>query len=212
MDAILPWLGSAGQRMSASRHGRLSRAAQMARIRGRDTAPEVALRRILWHEGHRYRVHYRTIGGRADVVFPGHRLAIFLDGCFWHGCPDHYVPPRSSRPFWSGKLRQNVRRDRRQTLLLEAEGWQVLRFWEHEVGEDPARVASVIERVLAGTRTMQGAQPRVIQVDFVSDNGSLERQHLEALREERSLGLVVRERSTAKWQMANGKRSKPIPE
>lgn len=184
----------------------------MARIRGRDTAPEVALRRILWREGHRYRVNYRTVGGRADIAFPGRKLAIFLDGCFWHGCPDHYVPPRSSRPFWAGKLRQNVRRDRRQTLLLEGEGWRVLRFWEHEVGQDPARVAGVIERVLAGTRIRQGAQPRVIQVDFVSDNGSLERQHLEPLREERSLGLVVRERSTTKWQMASGNRLKPIPE
>lgn len=186
--------------MSASRQKRLSRSEQMSRIRGRDTGPELLLRRMLWRAGYRYRIHYRTVAGRADIVFPGRMLAIFLDGCFWHGCPDHYVPPRSSRPFWAGKLRQNVVRDRRQTTLLEGSGWRVLRVWEHEVGEDPARVARVIAQALTGRWRSQGVQPRVIQVDFVREDGSLEQQHLEPLREERSLGVVVRERSTKKWR------------
>jgi len=95
----------------------------MARIRGRDTTQEVLLRRELWHRGLRYRIHYRTIGGCADLAFIGKRIVIFLDGCFWHGCPDHYVPPRTSRAFWEKKLRDNVARDQRMTLLLEGVGW-----------------------------------------------------------------------------------------
>lgn len=179
----------------------------MARIRGRDTAPELVLRRTLWRAGHRYRVQFRTPAGRADIAFPGRKVVVFLDGCFWHGCPDHYVPPRSSRPFWAGKLRENVERDRRHTAVLEASGWQVLRFWEHEVGEDPERVARQIVRALEGQWGAPGDQPRVVQVDFVDSDGSLERQHLVALRAGKELGCVVRERSTTKWKGA----SRPEP-
>lgn len=91
----------------------LTRSEQMSRIRGRDTKPEVSLRRLLWSRGCRYRVHFKTPAGRADLAFVGKKVAIFVDGCFWHGCPEHSVAPRSSRPFWEGKLRANVHRDQR---------------------------------------------------------------------------------------------------
>src|SRR5436305_4641398 len=102
-----------------------TRSEQMARIRGKNTSPEMLLRRALWAAGLRYRVHYRTPAGRADIALVKVQLAIYIDGCFWHGCPDHYVRPRSQADFWAAKLAQNVERDRRQTLQLETSGWKV---------------------------------------------------------------------------------------
>ncbi|MCK5945527.1 MAG: very short patch repair endonuclease [Planctomycetes bacterium] len=187
---------------------KLTRSQQMARIRGRDTSPELLLRRLLWARGMRYRVHFRTPAGRADLTFVGKRVAVFVDGCFWHGCPEHYVTPRSSREFWATKLRANVQRDQRQTEVLECAGWTVLRFWEHEVGEDPEAVASCIARCLDGRAASRGGQPRVVAVDFVDDVGKVERRHLQTLSPVRELGSVVRERSTSKWDRG-AKRTDP---
>lgn len=111
----------------------LTRSEQMARIRGRDTRPEMRLRKALWHAGLRYRLQVRVEKCAPDVVFPSARVAVFVDGCFWHGCPDHYTFPRTRRDFWLGKLRANVERDIRQSEALRAAGWTVIRLWEHEV-------------------------------------------------------------------------------
>jgi DNA mismatch endonuclease (patch repair protein) len=89
--------------------------------------------RALWKEGLRYRLHLKIEGARPDIVFKSRRLAIFIDGCFWHGCPLHYVRPRSRSEFWANKLQSNTARDRAQTVRLIEKGWTVLRFWEHEV-------------------------------------------------------------------------------
>src|SRR4051794_31349953 len=104
----------------------------MSRIRGANTTPELIVRRGLWKCGLRYRLHAKTPGGKADIVVPSAKFALFIDGCFWHGCPEHYVRPGSRNEFWDAKLRENVDRDRRQTLKLDAEGWTVVRVWEHE--------------------------------------------------------------------------------
>src|SRR6267143_5444760 len=131
----------------------LTRSEQMARIRGRDTAPEVRLRQALWRAGLRFRLKRSGLAIRPDLVFgsvPG--IAVFIDGCFWHGCPDHYAPPRSAIEFWSKKLAGNVDRDRRQTLALEAEGWRVLRFWECEVIETLERCVRRVQQALQGSR------------------------------------------------------------
>ena len=184
----------------------LTRSEQMSRIRGRDTKPEILLRRLLWGRGFRYRVHFKTPAGRADLAFVGKRVAVFVDGCFWHGCPDHYVTPRSSRDFWATKLRTNVQRDQRQTQVLRDAGWTVLRFWEHEVAEDPEAVASSIECCLEGEAVPRRLEPRVVAVEFVDDVGKVERRHLQALCPARDLGSVVRERSTRKWSR-RGERS-----
>ncbi len=101
----------------------------MSRIRSRDTSPELLLRKSLWKRGLRYRCHARVCGIRPDLVFSGPRVVVFVDGCFWHGCPDHYVRPRTRTKFWQEKLRRTTDRDRLQTELLEAEGWTVLRVW-----------------------------------------------------------------------------------
>lgn len=105
----------------------------MSRIKGRDTGPELLLRRRLWALGMRYRVQYRIGRTRPDVVFIGARLAVFVDGCFWHGCPQHSTMPRNNREFWAQKLARNSERDVEYTRLLGSLGWRVLRLWEHEV-------------------------------------------------------------------------------
>lgn len=121
----------------------------MSRIRGKNTKPEVLLRKSLWARGLRYRLHRATPAGRPDIVFPGPRVAIFVDGCFWHGCPAHYVPPRSREAFWARKLKTNVERDQRQTRELERSGWRVMRVWEHEVESNVSaitlRIGSMVQ-------------------------------------------------------------------
>jgi DNA mismatch endonuclease (patch repair protein) len=116
----------------------------MSRIRGTNTKPELLLRKALWKKGLRYRLHDRIEGARPDIVFRTQKLAIFIDGCFWHGCPEHYVRPRSKSEFWAHKLESNAMRDRAQTLRLIESGWTVQRFWEHEVEKELERVIAVV--------------------------------------------------------------------
>jgi DNA mismatch endonuclease, patch repair protein len=113
--------------------------------RGRDTAPEVALRAELHSRGLRYRVHFRPLSDlrcEADIVFTRLRIAVFVDGCWWHGCPDHRPLPKANRGWWEAKIERNRHRDRRNDFALEEAGWQVIRIWEHE---DPKRAAERIE-------------------------------------------------------------------
>lgn len=126
----------------------------MSRIRGKDTGPELILRRGLWAQGLRYRL-VNKLPGRPDVVFPGAKVAVFVDGCFWHGCPLHAVRPKANAEFWKNKLDANIARDARVTGELEAMGWTVLRFWEHEINEAlsgvVARVAEAVQQAHSGS-------------------------------------------------------------
>lgn len=115
----------------------------MSSIRGKDTKPEMRLRRALHAEGLRYRVHGK-LPGRPDIVFASARLAVFLDGCWWHGCPQHFRMPESNTDFWRAKFDRNMERDRQVTAKLRAAGWSVIRVWEHEVNGD---LAAVVRRV-----------------------------------------------------------------
>jgi len=123
--------------------------------RKRDTGPERALRSALFARGLRYRVDHpiRAAEGvrpiRADVVFTAARLAVFVDGCFWHGCPDHGTRPTRNSHYWDAKLERNVDRDRRYDHLLAQAGWVVMRIWEHE---DPEESAARVEEALAELR------------------------------------------------------------
>ena len=110
----------------------------MASIRGRDTRPEIAVRRILWRHGLRYRTHDRTILGRPDISNKGKRLAIFVDGCFWHGCPKCYREPETNRDFWRSKVEGNRRRREIVRDSLERQGFRVVEIWEHETGSPDA--------------------------------------------------------------------------
>ena len=106
----------------------------MANIRGRDTAPELAVRRIAHRMGLRFRLHRNDLPGRPDLVFPKHRLAVFVHGCFWHrheGCR-HASTPKSRVAFWTEKFAANVVRDARQEAALRALGWRVLVIWQCE--------------------------------------------------------------------------------
>jgi DNA mismatch endonuclease, patch repair protein len=102
----------------------------MSSIRSKDTKPEVKIRKALWVNGFRYRIHYGSF--KIDIAFPAKKLAIFIDGCFWHGCPIHSHQPKSNQAYWLPKLKKNIQRDNDVTQRLKAEGWKVMRFWEHE--------------------------------------------------------------------------------
>lgn len=122
---------------------------RLSRQRQTNTAPELALRRELHRRGLRYRVNYPipVPRRRADIVFPRARVAVFVDGCFWHSCPTHGTTPTNNRDWWMQKLANNVARDRHTDASLVAQGWMPLRAWEHD---DPVvtadRVAVVISR------------------------------------------------------------------
>lgn len=123
-------------------------AQSMRSNRGRDTKPELALRRILHARGLRYRVDFAPIGGvriRPDVVFTSAKLVVFVDGCFWHSCPVHGTQPKQNSEYWLPKLTRNKERDSEADELLRSQGWCVLRFWEHEAPEAAARI--VIEEL-----------------------------------------------------------------
>lgn len=118
-----------------------------------DTGPERRLRSALHARGMRFRKDLRVdvegLRVRVDVAFPKAAVAVFVDGCFWHCCPEHGTQPRANRSYWEPKLRRNVERDRRVDAALAASGWNVLRVWEHE---PPAEAAERIERAVAPLR------------------------------------------------------------
>jgi DNA mismatch endonuclease (patch repair protein) len=119
--------------------------ANMQANRGRDTGPELALRSLLHATGLRYRVNARPvpeIRRRADVVFPRDRVAVFVDGCFWHGCPQHSRPAKTNAEAWSAKIEGNRVRDTETNTLLRSAGWTVLRVWEHDDVEEAARMVA----------------------------------------------------------------------
>lgn len=112
---------------------------RMSSARRRDTAPELALRRALHARGLRYRVAYPVPGQRRrtiDVAFTRAKLAVFVDGCFWHGCPEHGTKPRSNSSWWREKLAANAARDADTDRVLETLGWAVVRIWEHVAADE----------------------------------------------------------------------------
>jgi len=126
--------------------------------RSRDTMPERLLRSELHRNGHRFRVDVRPVASiprRADIVFGGLRLAVFVDGCFWHGCPRHYRPPKTNSDYWIGKIRGNRERDLDTATRLNVAGWTTLRIWEHETttlaAERVAETMSGLRRRIAGS-------------------------------------------------------------
>jgi DNA mismatch endonuclease (patch repair protein) len=117
---------------------------------GRDSRPEVLVRSALHRAGLRFRKNQRVYfaGGavRPDVVFPGRRVAVFLDGCYWHRCPTHGTSPRTNAEYWASKLDGNVRRDSLVNERLRAEGWTVVRIWEHVAPDEAARrIAAAVD-------------------------------------------------------------------
>jgi DNA mismatch endonuclease (patch repair protein) len=122
---------------------------RMARVRQKGTGAELDLRRTLHRRGLRYRVHGQLLTKPrriADIVFPGAHVAVFVDGCFWHGCPEHASWPKSNADFWREKIETNRLRDADTDERLSALGWKSVRIWEHEDPSDAAnRIAELID-------------------------------------------------------------------
>jgi DNA mismatch endonuclease (patch repair protein) len=131
---------------------------RMKSVRQRNNSSEVRLRSMLHQMGLRFRLHRRIIPGRtstADLVFPRARVAVFIDGCFWHSCPEHKTLPKANGAWWRQKLRANVVRDRKSDQMLLELGWQVIRIWEHE---DVDRAANrILNAVLKMSRRRKGS-------------------------------------------------------
>ena len=120
----------------------------MQSVRREDTAPEMRLRKALWGAGLRYRKQRRVLDAKPDICFVGPQVAVFVDGCFWHGCPDHYKPPLSNRDYWLAKLERNRARDRKNDRDLADAGWLVLRFWECQVKQNLEGVVAKVHTAL----------------------------------------------------------------
>lgn len=105
------------------------------------------MRKVLWAAGVRYRLGYRLVG-RPDLVFVKERIALFVDGCFWHSCPKHFNLPKNNAPFWAKKLSRNVERDTEVTHALREAGWTVIRIWEHTLkAELPSTAARIVHAI-----------------------------------------------------------------
>ncbi|WP_330452347.1 MULTISPECIES: very short patch repair endonuclease [unclassified Streptomyces] len=146
--------------MSTAKPSSPAVSARMSRQASRDTAPEVAVRKLLHASGYRYRLNERVphMSRRTiDIAFTRAKVAVFLDGCFWHGCPEHATQPKSNAEWWRQKLDRNMARDAETTAHLVAEGWTVLRFWEHQAPVQVAdTVAEVVDREKSARRTGRG--------------------------------------------------------
>ena len=123
----------------------------MSRIRDRDTKPELDIRRRLFSHGLKgYRLRPK-LPGKPDIVFGKAKVAVFIDGCFWHGCPKCYARPASRRNYWDEKLIRNVARDKIVNKSLKKMGWTTLRFWEHETKDNPDRIIARLRNALNAT-------------------------------------------------------------
>lgn len=121
----------------------------MSTLKRRDNEAELAVRRLLHAAGYRYRVHHPVPGlprRTIDIAFTRAKVAVFIDGCFWHGCPEHGTQPKSNRAWWMAKLEANTRRDQDTSAHLSREGWIVIRAWEHR---PPAEVVRDVDTVVS---------------------------------------------------------------
>jgi DNA mismatch endonuclease (patch repair protein) len=128
----------------------------MSRQTNRDTSAERVVRQLLHGSGYRYRTHFPVPGmprRNIDIAFTRAKIAVLIDGCFWHGCPEHASSPKANATWWRQKLDRNVERDRETSNQLVSEGWTVLRFWEHEPPE------AVIRQVVRAVEQERAARP-----------------------------------------------------
>lgn len=125
---------------------------QMSRIRGKNTKPERAMRAALRAVGLRgYRLNFAKVPGKPDIAFVGKKVAVFVHGCFWHGCPRCQPPrPRINMDYWDRKLDRNIQRDRQKARALRKAGWSVITVWECRLKKDPEGQAARVLRTMAG--------------------------------------------------------------
>ena len=146
---------------------------KMLANRSRDTRPELVVRSLVHRKGLRFRTSHRPLPElrrTADLVFRRARVAVFVDGCFWHGCPEHYKRPRTNSNYWSEKIETNATRDRDTDERLVEQGWLSLRFWEHE---DPESVADTVEAAVVGRSTASSRNPiRLKRSEYRAGSGT----------------------------------------
>lgn len=130
----------------------------MSRVKCRNTTPEIALRKALWADKIRYRLK-SNLFGKPDLVFVGPRVAVFIDGCFWHGCPLHAQQPKTNIEFWNNKIKKNIERDAYVNTVLQNQGWHVVRCWQHEVKKDLHGCVDRVKTALSLTK-MNNRVPR----------------------------------------------------
>jgi DNA mismatch endonuclease (patch repair protein) len=140
----------------------LTKSEQMSLVRTRHTAPELALRKALWATGLRYQLHPK-LPGRPDFAFPAAHVAVFIDGCFWHCCPEHGTMPRTNEEFWKNKLARNVSRDRWVDAQLAGLGWRVFRIWEHDVEETLPGIVAQIARAVRRRRRLKHFAENIVR-------------------------------------------------
>lgn len=142
------------------------RSANMAAIRGRDTAPEMAVRRFLHREGLRYRLHAKQLPGKPDLIFPSRHAVLFVHGCFWHGCPLCAVGRRkvkSNAAYWEAKIARNQARDVKSRAELEAAGWKVFTIWACEISK-PAKLSRLAKSIRRQRSPSSGSSPRTASI------------------------------------------------
>ncbi len=130
----------------------LTRSEIMSRVTSKDSKAECSLRSAIHAEGLRFRLHRRIEGVTVDIVFVSARVAVFVDGCFWHGCPKHATYPKTNQGYWLPKLEENRDRDRRQSAKLRRAGWRVIRVWEHDCLPPTRRT---VTRIVTAVRERQ---------------------------------------------------------
>ena len=118
----------------------------MSRIRGKNTSPERALKKYLKKKG--YKISSVKLFGSPDIVLKRKKIAIFVDGCFWHKCRKHYIKPKTKKSFWIKKINQNVKRDKIVNRTLRKNGWKIIRIWEHEIKNSKSQMESQIKPLL----------------------------------------------------------------
>jgi len=116
----------------------------MKSIKSKNTKLELKLRSAIWKSGLRYRVYYVVDGVSVDIVFPSKKIAVFIDGCFWHGCKKCRNIPKTNKNFWKNKIEKTKIRDKKNDKKLRKKGWHVLHFWEHEINKD---IKKVIQKI-----------------------------------------------------------------
>ncbi len=133
-------------------HSPKQRSFNMSRIKGRDTRPEMLIRKWLWASGYRYRLHKKDLPGKPDIVFPGRKKLIFIHGCFWHRHECNYFQwPETNRDFWKQKIGETVKRDQRNYEKLTSSGWDCMTIWECEItGNENNKLREKVKKFLIG--------------------------------------------------------------
>jgi len=124
------------------------RSYNMSQIKSKNTGPELCLRKVLLiNKIRNFKTNY-NLPGKPDLVFAKDKLVVFIDGCFWHKCPKCFIRPVTREKFWEEKIKKNIRRDKQINKIILNLGWQILRFWEHEINRDPEKVVKKIAKKL----------------------------------------------------------------